>query len=319
MASTAGMGPGPSAGPSSAGPNDDELSGQAAPLPIKPGEIGYSAHLSAAMQEVQLPRTPEPVLAARHPADGPPSSPAAPQTPTQPSDNSISAAPKNNRGAHAWLGKPVFGIRLVTLLLFLIQFLIVAGTCIAWAFAVRLISSKGPVDTETTDIGSQERSGTSSAIFIHVVFGVGAMVQLLFLERRVFRMRVERYAYVHPGEILPTSRRRALVQDAMSHAPWNRPPLPTYATVLQQSGVGTGDVEDHVIAQPPPPAYGNTRGSTLLLSGFLRNSLRRISSQSNDRPLSYRSTDDGWQIIQDADRARQLEDTLHRLEDNPSR
>ncbi len=53
----------------------------------------------------------------------------------------------------------------------------------------------------------------------------------------------------------------------------------------------------------PPPAYGNTRGSTLLLRGFLRNSLREavtsrdsqhrmsVFSQRSSRPVSYHSQD----------------------------
>jgi hypothetical protein len=163
-------------------------------------------------------------------------------------------------------------------------------------------------------------SAASSSIFIHVVFAVAFLSQCLFLERRIYVLRAQRYAFLHPGEILPTSRRRGQLPDAsVALSPWNRPPLPTYAAALAQSGVGTGDVEDHIIAAPPPPAYGNTRGSTLLLSGFLNATLRAqrpVSemSQQHDRPVSYASRDDDWEVIQDADRARQLEETLARLE-----
>jgi len=116
----------------------------------------------------------------------------------------------------------------------------------------------------------------------------------------------------------------------MGFSPWNRPPLPTYAAALAQSGVGTGDVEDHLIAAPPPPAYGNTRGSTFLLSGFLRDSLRAqrpVSAQTqasqinqpamverSERPISYVSVDEDWEEVQNAERARRLEETLSTLE-----
>lgn len=162
---------------------------------------------------------------------------------------------------------------------------------------------------------------SSSVIFVHVIFAVGILGQLLFLERRIYRLRAERYAFLRSDEILPTYHRQASVNTTMSYAPWHRPPLPTYAAALAQSGVGTGDVEDHIIAAPPPPAYGNTRGSTLLLRGFLRESLRAQRPMSvhshvrpSSRPLSYTSQDEQWEAIQDAERARKLEETLARLE-----
>lgn len=133
-------------------------------------------------------------------------------------------------------------------------------------------------------------------------------------------MRAQRYAYLHPGEVLPTARRRGLgTTTGIGIAPWNRPPLPTYARALQESGIGTGDVEDNEIAIVPPPAYGNTRGSRLLLTGFLRESLRAqrpasMHTVASSRPVSYASRDDDWEVIQDADRARQLEETLTTLE-----
>ena len=128
---------------------------------------------------------------------------------------------------------------------------------------------------------------------------------------------------------------------AIAFAPWNRPPLPTYAAAIAQSGVGTGDVEDNIIAIPPPPAYGNTRGSTLLLQGFLSDALRaqrprssgsmqswvnvrrseglRGGEDEQDRPKSYVSTDSEWEARLDADRALVLEETLARLEEGNAR
>lgn len=122
---------------------------------------------------------------------------------------------------------------------------------------------------------------------------------------------------------------------SMGIAPWNRPSLPTYAAALTEIGVGTGDVEDNLIAIPPPPAYGNTRGSKLLLRGMLRESLirqlNRISQQSSvsmtpsshspaspremeeggrSRPLSY----DASEEVDNAKRALDLEAALTKLE-----
>jgi hypothetical protein len=139
-------------------------------------------------------------------------------------------------------------------------------------------------------------------------------------------VRAERYGFKHPGEMLPTSLQRGPSANAsMPVAPWSRPALPTYAAALASSGVGTGDVEDVEIAAPPPPAYGQTRGSTLILAGFLRNSLRaqarefegnRASTMSgrNDRPISFVSQDEEWEVRRDADRARRIEEALAVLE-----
>jgi hypothetical protein len=83
-------------------------------------------------------------------------------------------------------------------------------------------------------------------------------------------------------------------------------------------------VEDGQIAQPPPPAYGQTRGSTLILAGFLRNSLRaqareyeqdRVSTMNGgDRAISFVSQDENWEVRRDADRARRIEEALSALE-----
>ena len=104
-----------------------------------------------------------------------------------------------------------------------------------------------------------------------------------------------------------------------------------------ESGVGTGDVEDNHIAIVPPPAYGNTRGSTLLLAGTIsaefqqqtrlareargeRSSLTTVASvQSNkssdkSRPMSYVTVDSEWDARCDMSRATYLAETLAQLE-----
>jgi hypothetical protein len=146
-------------------------------------------------------------------------------------------------------------------------------------------------------------------------------VQAVLIERRIFHARAERYAFKYPGDLLPTSPQSG-PDTSMPVAPWNRPPLPTYAAALASNGVGTGDVEDMEIARPPPPAYGKTRGSTLVLASYLRDSLRvqarederdrRASSTSvrSDRPISFVSRDEGRGIEMRIARVR-LRKTTH--------
>jgi len=143
---------------------------------------------------------------------------------------------------------------------------------------------------------------------------------------------------LHPGEALPDLFNRGeRVSTRLALAPWNRPPLPTYAAVLMESGAGTGDVEDNRIAVPPPPAYGNTRGSTLLLAGFVNSQLQEQSRLAREargervsqatvastesqktsvksRPASYMTVDSEWDARCDMSRATYLAETLARLE-----
>lgn len=104
-----------------------------------------------------------------------------------------------------------------------------------------------------------------------------------------------------------------------------------------ESGAGTGDVEDNRIAVPPPPAYGHTRGSTLLLAGFIGPELREQSRREREArgerisqatiasvqsaqssvkslPRSYITVDSEWNARCDMSRATYLAETLSRLE-----
>ncbi|KAJ7030361.1 hypothetical protein C8F04DRAFT_1263883 [Mycena alexandri] len=326
---------------------------QAGPLPRKRGEIGFSEDM---LREAEASRsgTPTALMPERHPEDRgattaapadtdsragssesevPPSTAPSLTTLASTSTDSIS---KKKRILHFLKPKKVpsyGGLRLTTLLAFAFQFCMFSATIVGWYFSISRTSrmSSPPPDSQSGDNSQQTNvlGNSSTQIFIHVVFGVATLVQLLFLERRVFRLRAERYSFVHPGEILPSARRREMGDPSMGFSPWNRPSLPTYAAALAQSGAGTGDVEDHLIAAAPPPAYGQTRGSTMLLSGFLRDSLRaqrpvsaqtqatvRPMSQRSDRgrPISYISVDEDWEEVQNAERARRLEETLSTLE-----
>jgi hypothetical protein len=307
---------------------------QADPLPSKRGEIGFVEGVhdqpQAQAQEESLPE--------RHPADqlSPPSS--------DPANNSPSASESPSTPSFG-VGKPSFhkklpkfmGVQFGTLALLCFQSLLLIGTILAWVFAtLALIHSKPSHDTSENPPANQDPTPTTSSssgdIFVHVAFVIMIVVQVALIERRIFRLRAERYAFKHPGEMLPglQLRRHPTSNSTMSISPWSRPSLPTYAAALVASGVATGDVEDVEIAQPPPPAYGKTRGSTLLLAGYLSNNLRvqareheqdrRMSGASvrSDRPTSFLSHDEEWEVRRDADRARRIEEALAALEEGQS-
>ena len=322
-----------------------EVRPQAGPVPSKRGEIGFVEGVHEQDQEPSQTIDQAP-LPARHPADtrvttplqGPANeAPPPSDTLRNPSDgSSIIDVDKHSFLRHKRL--PVFmGIQFTTLILFGTQLALFTGTLIGWVFVAIILSNNstpsvppppppggGPANNSSTP--PQDSSGASH-IFVHVAFAVLSLVQLVLIERRIYRVRAERYAFKHPGEMSPNSlqRGRHSIRTSMPVAPWSRPPLPTYAAALASSGVGTGDVEDAEIAQPPPPAYGQTRGSTLILAGFLRNSLRaqareyeqdRASTTSgrSDRPISFVSQDDDWEERRDMDRTRRIEEALAALE-----
>ncbi|KAH9989717.1 hypothetical protein BJV74DRAFT_978157 [Russula compacta] len=314
---------------------------QAGPLPPKRGEIGFIQGVHEQSQ-AQPQVVPDP-LPPRHPADHRPPSPLQGPNNGTPSHSESSPTP-SDAASTSTAGKRYFfrrkrlpkfmGIHFTTLALLCFQIVLFAGTIAGWVFAALAIAASranvpSPVSVSGQNVPPPNPGSGSSSIFIHVAFAVIALAQIVLIERRIFRVRAERYVFKHPGEVLPTSLRRGnSAGDAtMAIAPWSRPSLPTYAAALAASGVGTGDVEDADIAQPPPPAYGKTRGSTLLLAGYLRHSLRvqareheqerRASSISmrSDRPISFISRDEEWETRQDADRARRIEEALAVLED----
>ncbi|KAN0123523.1 hypothetical protein V8E52_002855 [Russula decolorans] len=329
-----------------------EVRPQAGPIPSKRGEIGFVEGVHEQVQEPSQTIDQAP-LPARHPADIRVPTPFQDPANEAPSPSGTFRAPSvsssiTDVGKHTFLRRkrlPIFmGIQFTTLVLLGVQLALFTGTVIGWVFAAIALSGNsssnvpppppgpGPAINGPANNGSPPQQGDSSAshIFIHVAFAILALGQLVLIERRIFRVRAERYVFKHPGEMLPTSLQRGQSVDAaMPVAPWSRPPLPTYAAALASSGVGTGDVEDIDIAQPPPPAYGQTRGSTLILAGFLRNSLRaqareydhyRASTMSvrngNDRPISFVSQDEEWEVRRDADRARRIEEALATLENS---
>ncbi|TFK24934.1 hypothetical protein FA15DRAFT_618616 [Coprinopsis marcescibilis] len=307
-------------------PSYDEARQEAGPLPLKQGELGFiegvhvqTPHSNPADRDLALPE--------RHPADrdAQPTTPSntaispppavhtatrssPPNSATPPAAPVASPKPRILRYLKPKLVPGLGGVRLITFLAFLFQLIVLTGCVTAWVFTGQKISEG-------------IAGGHSSVIFVHVVFAFAIIGQLIFLERRVYRIRAERYAHVNPGAMLPRYRNRAEQHSDMAlsfaYAPWNRPPLPTYAAVLAQSGHGTGDVDDHLIAIAPPPAYGNTRGSRMLLQGFLTEELRA------QRPTSAYSTASGLQRtdsnISEGARDQQREQTLAQLENSSSR
>ncbi|EPQ51098.1 hypothetical protein GLOTRDRAFT_112557 [Gloeophyllum trabeum ATCC 11539] len=326
---------------SSAGSGTEEgPRAQAGPLPRKPGEIGYRAEESAG-EGAQANRNSTP-LPARHPADrdhaqestttstsrGTP----APPLPSAPNGAPLSdnSSTHKSRRRHFFKPRRFGGLHASTLVLCVLQVLFLVGTIVGWVFAAMIVNKRARSDSDSSNAGS-ETSGSSgvfnAGIFIHVAFAVVTLSEVLFLERCVFRLRAERYMHVHPGAVLPRSmhlvRTSSASNSRLALAPWNRPPLPTYAAALAESGVGTGDVEDSAIAVAPPPAYGHNRGSMLLLSGYVSEDLRaqvragrRESwmTEERDRPVSYVSRDEEWEVVMDAERARRLEERLSRMD-----
>lgn len=320
---------------SGAVPQAEETRPQADPLPQKRGEIGFQERYlqQLAADEDDDDGTQNSAPAARHPADRD----APPSVSTQPPESSNAAgasrpdtptilASSNKRFASKQLPS-LGGVHLSTLLLLLVQCTLICATLVGWIL-FGIFSSKS--NSNSNNNSNSSLFGASSAqIFGHVLFTIALLVQLVFLERRIYYLRAERYVYANPGLPPPGARGHEHDGRGVGFAPWNRPPLPTYAAALAQSGVGTGDVEDNAIAIPPPPAYGHTRGSTLLLSGLLSDTLRaqrrerggsgagasvRLSGMSS-RPVSYASHDGEWEQRRDGMRALALESTLAKLED----
>ncbi|KAG8969524.1 hypothetical protein FRC03_002385 [Tulasnella sp. 419] len=254
---------------------------QAGPLPHKRGEIGYddSHDITEQATEQVYEQYPD-----RHPADDRPSSAPAPadSTPsgslpiTLPASKysimSFLRSPRPNRYLGG-LSNPTF-IRIVAILVAL------GGVGAGWYFSLMQLRRSA----DSAKSGGQPTEATSS-IFVHGAFGISTIMLLVILERTVYRARAERWYYLNPDELRQRQLMSETVGASIPYAPWNRPPLPSYAAALGFRG--TGDVEDEEIAAPPPPAYGNTRGSTLLLSGI---PLKRSGSNRSQSSQEGRNT-----------------------------
>ncbi|CCO30740.1 hypothetical protein BN14_04770 [Rhizoctonia solani AG-1 IB] len=330
--------------------SDETLVGrpQAEPLPTKQGELGYisppSVPLQAPNQDIGQSQSEAPV---RHPADRgtSPANPDPNPVATQHPNASTTSLPSSFK---QFIRTPrplptIRGVRSTTVLRVVFTTLVLIAAIVGWIVTVVRMNAwdkKGSVFTPPPpqSINSEEATTDtpppdpldqmthSSLVFVHVAFGASVLFLLLMLERAVYRFRAERYAHLHPEEMATVTE----VNGVMGLSPWNRPPLPSYAAAL---GVrGTGDVEDNVIAAPPPPEYGNTRGSTLLLtSHHLAGSRSQPTSTSQpsdegrrdalgrpvqdwSRPVSYAEDE----MRENLRRSLDLEAALARLE-GPSR
>ena len=315
--------------------SDETLVGrEAGPLPEKQGEIGWVAPAEDTTRSLDE-------LPARHPADR---SPTPTPTPISSHPNTSTTSLQSRSSAlKQFLRTPrplpkIHGVRPSTILRVALIALTLVGSIVGWIITVTKMSRMNEQESALPPPPTQEGEtampapGTafeemtnSSLVFVHVAFGAAVLFQLLMLERGVYRLRAERYAHLHPDEMVAALAGNG--SSVMGLAPWNRPPLPTYAAAL---GVrGTGDVEDNIIAVPPPPEYGNTRGSRLLLAGHLPPNLTRPSSSRSgrdsqgtirdalgrpaeawSRPVSYGED----QLLQNARRSLDLETALARLE-----
>jgi len=316
--------------PASTSAVEEESQRQAGPLPLKRGEIGYVEDAPREREEREAAEAENTeVLPRGHPADRvsspspiPAATERAPQPTQTPDDISNDATSTHSLIKLTFLNRQDIsschwhGIHLLSLLSLAALVLLFIGTITAWILIALLVLKPR---------GAAKNSLDMSTILVYVVFMIVVCVEALLLERSIFRVRAERFAHKHPGEVLPTSRRTASMQSTiLSAAPWNRPSLPTYAAVLASSGTQTGDVEDSEIVQLPPPAYGNLRNSRLLLTSFLRRSLQAQArevgadreSRLSERPISYSSRDDEWER-QDAARARAVEEALGQLAEAP--
>jgi len=293
---------------------------QADPLPSKRGEIGYieavdsepptdilhTLNLYDLPTRLSVDRNPSPIVSTHAVIIPPPHSEVA----TCPRSDQLSSTasitkPNGMLDFFKPQGPPALGgLRLYTLIIFAVQLTLLAGTVTGWVFASKRLSVMAEKDDQSSFI-------YPPTIPVYIVFTIVILLQLVYLERFLSRLRDERYNHLHHGEILPIHRSILRSSVASVFAPWNHPPLPTYAAALLQSGAATGDVEDHIIAPSPPPAYDHTRG-TPLLSGFSQNSQSRESGTGGRR--SYVSRDEQRDQIQNAERVRQLEETMNRLE-----
>lgn len=196
---------------------------QADPLPAKRGEIGYRESLDG-----PAPSNAEPgpevtahqiAIPARHPADReqPPAPPIANASSGQPSPES----PPSSRLPLSFRPRlSKHGVRTSTIFLLVTQGSLLLLTIALWVILARLI-------LPTVDGGKQMAIGVP----IHTTFIICTLIQAVLLERVFFRYRAERYAMLHPGEIVPDLFNRGeRVSTRLALAPWNRPPLPTVSS-----------------------------------------------------------------------------------------
>lgn len=214
---------------------------QADPLPTKRGEIGFRESLNRPLSFIPEPESDttahDASVPARHPADREPqpasSQPEPSPTTNENGDQAAPEAPPLSAPILSFL-KPKFdkfGVRPSTIFLLVIQSSLLLITIGFWIILARLI-------LPSSNAGKTAATG----VFIHISFVIGTIFQVILLERLVFRYRAERYAALHPGEVIPDMFNRGeQVSTRLALAPWNRPPLPTVSLILRLLDVGNAD------------------------------------------------------------------------------
>ena len=199
---------------------------QADPLPTKRGEIGYRESLNPPApsnaetgSEVTAQQN---VVPARHPADRelpPAPSGLGPSPITNASNNQSSARSRPSTSPPLTFRQRSTkrGVRSSTIFLLVTQGSLLLLTIALWIILARLVL---PSSVAGRQIGLN--------VCIHMTFVTCTVVQVVLLERVIFRYRAERYAMLHPGEIVPDLFNRGeQVSVRLALAPWNRPSLPT--------------------------------------------------------------------------------------------
>ena len=199
---------------------------QAGPLPSKRGEIGYGEDLhgrdrdrnlgsgianngsvrsvtplapdrdappaidtSTESATTDVPLTPVPAAAAASELSEPPTS-----------GSSLSSLHSKSKRLFRVRKVPTYGgLLATTLAIFTIQCLCIIGTVAAWALAIMSITkSQRSHSSSNSSDGSQQTGDVSgfsaTTISINVIFAIVTIVQLIFLERRIFTLRAERYS-----------------------------------------------------------------------------------------------------------------------------
>jgi hypothetical protein len=200
-------------------------------LPTKRGEIGYRESLnppapSNGESEFEV-TAHETVVPARHPADReepPAHSELGPSGATTVASSSQSSAePRSPSRPPVSFIRPRFdkrGVKTSTIFLLVTQGSLLLLTIALWVILAKLV-------LPSSDAGKQIGIG----VCVHSSFVMCTTVQVILLERLFFRYRAERYAMLHPGEIVPDLFNRGeRVSTRLALAPWNRPPLPTVSS-----------------------------------------------------------------------------------------
>ncbi|KAG8860919.1 hypothetical protein FRB96_003654 [Tulasnella sp. 330] len=164
--------------------------------------------------------------------------------------------------------------------------LMIGIIAVGWVLSIRAIEAS----PNSNQSPSEEDPGNpiSSAVFVYIAFGVCSLALLIVLHHTVQQALVERHTFAHPLDVLP--RYNTYEGDGDTYAPLQTRMRPLWLSGSLREGravpVPVVEGDGPAMVGPPPPAYGRTRGSTLLLRGLP--ALREIEGRqdSSDTPSS---------------------------------